>query len=430
MLRRSSRAGVASRAVAVIGAVLVIVSISAAWGLSPSAPKNFWLTSSTIRLPQPPRTTPLVIEPLYNDDTVVTDQELATVLKQVQPRFPAKHLKPNFVEHALRTWSVKARFRDPNVMSGEAMADFLMDHGKYIASWGDDTKPLMSEQDTGVAIRWGKDYCASVHHDHWLACLTEAGVDLNAPIYVPGNRQRTIHDALNYAMAEFRVDEVEVEWSAMAFGLWISPQKGWTNREGRSVTFDLLVDRLVRGDQKFGVCAGTHRVYAIMLLVRLDDEYHILSEKARKKAWEHLEFVRDQITVSQFPDGYWASDWSAGKSSVEHPVEEELYKRVIATGHHLEWLAIAPKELHPPHEQIRKAARWIIDTTVRQSPDDILKSYTFFSHVGNALALWRGTHPHLFFEAWEANLPADAFPAKATVSTDQPSKSDTAADAH
>src|SRR5262245_15275503 len=68
-----------------------------------------------------PRETPLVIEPLYDDPEVVSDEQLAAVLAKVQPRFAREKLKPNFVEHALRTWWLKAKFADPKVMSGEAL---------------------------------------------------------------------------------------------------------------------------------------------------------------------------------------------------------------------------------------------------------------------------------------------------------------------
>ena len=352
-----------------------------------------------------PRETALTIEPLYDDSEVISDDELALVLAQVVPRFPQKQLKPNYVEHALRTWWMKARFSDPTVMSGEQMKDYLVDHGRYLASWGDDIDPLLQERSNGVAVRWGKDLCASVHHDHWLACLTEAGMSLNEPVFTPNRRHHTANDVLQEAIRDFRLDEVETEWSSLAFALWMAPQKTWRNRSGRELSFDLMVDRLVRGDKKLGVCAGTHRVYSLMALIRLDDEYHILTDEGRKTAWSYLETVRDAITVSQFPDGHWPSNWPDGADAVKKPVEEELFKKVIATGHHLEWLAIAPRELHPPREHILKAARWVIRTTIQQTPSDIGQRYTFFSHVGNAMALWRKTHPADFWMKWEADHP-------------------------
>ena len=87
------------------------------------------------------------------------------------------------------------------------------------------------------------------------------------------------------------------------------------------------------------------------------------------------------------------------------PIDDPLFKKVIATGHHLEWLAIAPKELHPPREMILKAADWVIKTTTEQTDKEIGERYTFFSHVGNALALWRKTHPADFWMKWQAEHP-------------------------
>ena len=85
-----------------------------------------------------------------------------------------------------------------------------------------------------------------------------------------------------------------------------------------------------------------------------------------------------------------------------------MYKRIIATGHHLEWLAIAPRELHPPREQILKAADWIIKATI-ETPDDVIEAqYTFFSHVGSGLALWRGTRPSAFWKSHEASTTEEA----------------------
>ncbi len=377
------------------------------------------------------RETPLVVEPFYDDQTVVTDEELAAVLMKIRPKFDAVKLKPNYVEHALRAWSIHAEFQDDAVMSGAQMLDFMTDHGKYIASWKTDqptpknpnpkkTLPLFIEKPQGVDIRYvyqkganeQTKQGASVHHDHWLACLTEAGVALDQPVFTPNRQNMTVNDVLQEALRNFRLDEKEVEWSAMAFGLWLAPETNqWRTTSNRILSFDLLAKRLMRGTQKWGVCGGTHRVYSLMLLWRLNngqslkDQPPLLSPAVRDAVWAHLESVRDEITVSQFPDGHWTPNWYLGKAAFAETEQNEEYKQVIATGHHLEWLAIAPKELHPPHEQIVKAAKWIIKTTTEHSDEQIQEHYTFYSHVGNALALWRHTHPAKFWKTWQQSHP-------------------------
>jgi hypothetical protein len=352
-----------------------------------------------------PRREPLVVTPLYDRPDFVSDEDLAAVLRQVRPVFPRKELRPNYIEHALRTWGVDAEFADPKALSGAEMTAFLTDHTRFVESWGEKEEPLLQVRPAGIAIRWGREASGSVHHDHWLASLTEAGVMLDTPVHAPGGVKATIEDVLRESLRDLRLDEQETEWSTMAFGLWLPPTHSWIGSEGRRFSFDLLADRLLRGDQELGVCSGTHRVYSLVLLLRMNDAFNILSPAKRDEVYAHLERVRDEITASQWEDGRWPANWPDGRAAVEKPADEELYQQVIATGHHLEWLAIAPRDLHPPDEQIRRAARWVIDTTVAQSPEDIQQTYTFYSHVGNALALWRNTRPAVFWKKWVAEHP-------------------------
>jgi hypothetical protein len=360
------------------------------------------------------RTEALAVTPLYDRVEVVSDEELAAVLKQVQPRFSPDRMKPNHVEHALRTWHVDAEFQDPAVMSGADMRDFLLDHGRFLLSWNPETKPLLQDRDTGVYIRWGKESGASYHHDHTLACLTEAGVPLDFPVRTPRYPNRTFKDVLEQAIYDFDLDERETEWSAMAFGLWLAPTREWENSHRRKLSFDLIAKRQLRGHKQYGVCGGTHRLYSLMLLLRIDELTRtqnasaegILSEHVRSQVLEHLTTVRDILEVTQFEDGHWPYNWPDGADAVENPdTSYPAYRDVIATGHHLEWLAIAPESLHPPREMICKAADWIIANTTSKTQAELLEDYTFYSHVGNALSLWRNTTASAFWKKWEAEHP-------------------------
>jgi hypothetical protein len=358
------------------------------------------------------RNEPLEVKPLYNDPEVVSDEELAAVLLRVQPKFSRENLKPNYVEHALRTWRVSAKFQEPGVMSGEEMRDFLLNYAQHMLSWGDRAEPLLQARETGIYVRWGRDTGISVHHDHTLACVTEAGVPLDYRVQALGRPDANVKNMVEQALFDFRLDERETEWSAMAFGLWLPPVTHWTNGAGRELNFDLIAKRQLRGHRQFGVCGGTHRVYSLMLLLRINEKYPILSEPVRAEVYAHLEGVRDTLKVAQFPDGHWPYNWPDGKEAVTNPGNHAAYRDVIATGHHLEWLAIAPEDLHPPREMIRKAARWIIDNTTSKSRAKIQESYTFYSHVGNALALWRGTSPPEFWHEWEKKHPYQGKGAK------------------
>src|SRR5690606_7208497 len=121
---------------------------------------------------------PLTIGPLYDDPSVVTDEELKEVLERVRPAFNFERLQPNYVEHALRAWGSEIQFGEPGIMDGPVMVDFLTDYARHLASWGPEAQPLLVERPTGLEINWGRQPGESIHHDHWLACLTEAGVPL------------------------------------------------------------------------------------------------------------------------------------------------------------------------------------------------------------------------------------------------------------
>lgn len=353
-----------------------------------------------------PRNETLRITPLYDRPEMVSDEELAGVLAKLLPRFSHVETKPNFVEHALRIWSIDATFNDADAISGQQMMEYLINHASYIQAWSNKRVALLEDRPSGVGVKWGRDLGASVHHDHLLACLSEAGVPLDQPVYTPGRRQMMFRDVLMEAMRDFELDERETEWTALGFGLWLPPDKMWVGAEGREYSFDLLAKRLLRGELEKGVCSGTHRIYSLMVLLRLNDEYGILTEEVATLVYRHLEHVRDLITQSQFDDGHWPSNWKDGQAAVERPKADELKDQVIATGHHLEWLAIAPQELHPPRELLEKAARWCIENTVHKSDAEILGMYTFYSHVGNALAMWRQQRPSDFWREWEEALGA------------------------
>ncbi|MEZ6056051.1 MAG: hypothetical protein R3C01_05035 [Planctomycetaceae bacterium] len=419
--------------------LVVLVAVAAAWAMrSPTVDRELYATIKGIeQLPEVEltRSEPLQFAPLYDREDlpeIISEEDAAYILSRIRPRFGRKDLRPNLLEHALRAWSLEAKFADPAVLSGSEMADVLMDHGKYLASWGGKAEPLLEMHDQGISIRWGRERSGSVHHDHWLASLTEAGVHLDTPVsalrpaeataqFGP-NGQMTIEHVLREALRDFRLDERETEWTAMAFGLWLPPTKEWVGSGGRIYSFDLLADRLLRGHCEKGVCTGTHRLYSLVLLLRIQEQFPgTLSSETEARITQHMLNVKQWITDSQFEDGHWSSDWSDGADAKAKPRADTLDKQVIATGHHLEWQAIAPARFRLTDDQNRKAFDWLL-ATMRKNPshDHILGYYTFYSHVGNAAALWRKTNPAPFWTSWVARHPEADAPAADPSATDGP----------
>lgn len=408
--------------------VLVVVAFTAAWLALPAGERQRIQAELTATRPKAEveitNLAPVAASPLYNDPEVVSDEDLAVVLHAILPRFGTEKIKPNFVEHALRTWGSQIEFRNTDLMSGPLMTDYLLDTGHYVASWGTDHEPLLQPQDDdGIYVRWESDTSASVHHDHMLASLAEAGVSLDHFVSTPA-RRTTLQEVFEESLRDFRLDERETEWSVMAFTSYLAPQRTseWKNSQGRTISFDMLATRLMRSHKQKGVCLGIHRVYSLVMLVRLNDQYgRLISQATSSEIMSFLADVRELITAAQDEDGSWPPNWSDGVNA-ERAVDEERHRRVIATGHHLEWLAIAPEELHPPRKDIIRAAQWLVQNVRSTSQEKIDGKYTFYSHVGNALALWRQTTPAEFWEDWRESRPeAEAFansPAEADTESD------------
>lgn len=289
------------------------------------------------------------------------------------------------------------------------MRDFLTDTAKYMDSWGKNNLPLMEYNNEGIHVRWGEDSSSSVHHDHTLAALTEAGVPLDSPVFTT-IRALQLRNVVAEALSDFRLDERETEWSALSFSLWLAPQKmtSWHNGEGRHITLDMVAERLMRNHKKDGVCLGTHRVYSLMLLLRLNEQYggQLITAETTSQIMNYLQIAREMIIASQSADGSWPANWTDGaEAEAKADLKEKGYKRVIATGHHLEWLSIAPVELHPPREQILKAADWLVKNVNETPQAEIDQNYTFYSHVGKALSMWRKSSPAAFWTQWRTTHP-------------------------
>ncbi|MFN9721332.1 MAG: hypothetical protein ACK58L_21750 [Planctomycetota bacterium] len=164
----------------------------------------------------------------------------------------------------------------------------------------------------------------------------------------------------------------------------------------------------MRNHKRDGVCLGTHRVYSLMLMIRLDEQQGgtLISTDTREAVLDYLRATRDLIIGSQADDGSWPANWTDGhEAGAKLDPKEPPSKRVIATGHHLEWLSIAPTELHPPRDQILKAARWLVRNVDETPQSEIDRNYTFYSHVGKALAMWRKTTPTDFWTAYRTRHP-------------------------
>jgi len=357
------------------------------------------------------RNKPLEVVPQYNDPRVVTDAQLTAVLHKLRPRLTGPQPKINHVDHALRMWGNTAEFKQKDALSGAAMQRLLLDDKQFQQSWGETQPPLLLQDATGVGVRTQLGAATASHVDHTLATLAESGVQLDTPI-VTRNGKSTVREIATQAFSTLSINQAEYEWTTLALALYAPQRQAWVSGEYQQVTFDVLARRIIRQPLNQGVCFGNHRLYTLAALLQIDSLQRnqqqtgsvpdaaagILSPAARQQITAHLQDCTRRLTATQAPAGWWDRNWHTGAPLAADQKLDTRARRLLATGHALEWWAIAPAETLPPRETLIRAGQWLATEVSTLDDATTAKNYTFLTHVGRALALWRGTLP----ADWEA----------------------------
>lgn len=344
--------------------------------------------------PPPTQLTPPIVEPRYNVPEIVSDEQLQRLLHKLRPRLKHHNPQVNHLDHALRFWGLEAKFKDPECYSGTELRDVLLDYRLFSRAWEKGTKPLMQKTEYGLRPRLQTGLATASHTDHTLACLAEVGTPLDYPVLVgPGPAgERSVNDLYLHAFKSFSLNQAEYEWSTLVFALYSPTNRPWFTTEGQLISFDDLAQRIMRQKLSQGVCAGNHRLHTLTMLLRLHERQPLLSDGMHAKVIEHLKEATQKLVANQDKEGFWDLNWD-GSTRNESETQPARTRQILATGHALEWWAFAPEAAHPPREVMVKAGQWLVKTVDSMSDRDVASSYTFLSHAGRSLALWRGKFP-------------------------------------
>lgn len=367
-------------------------------------------------------TKPHLVAPRYDVPQVATNEQLAAVLRRMEP--PASPVNTNVLVHALRLWGPKTEFSDPQVPDGPTMLEYFLDDATFRRLAGEGTPPLFRQTEQGVTVRaWREDsthrHTGAVHVDDLLATLAESGVSLDTPLKLRDG-EATVGDLLRGAMRRFHQEQDEYEWTAISYARYLFPAGRWENQYGQPIDIDLLITELLEQPLANGVCGGTHRLEALAVLARIDDQLKTLSRRSRRRIVQHLGAVSALLIETQHLDGYWSPSWTTGSAPTSNS-DGTLYERILLTGHHLEWLALAPPEVQPPREVLARAGQWLVRAMLEADAEDLREHYGPFTHAARALCLWRGKEPA---QVWK-EMAASA--AKQTPATSSPAAGPTAA---
>jgi hypothetical protein len=254
------------------------------------------------------------------------------------------------------------------------------------------------------------------HVDQLLAVLAEAGVPLTRPLSTARGAS-TVGALLDDSLANFDLKAGEIEWSALAFALYLPPRTSWADKYGRVTTFDQLAGEMMRRpvDEKTS-CGGTHLLYSLTILLRADQQRPVLSPPTREAVRAFLAAKVKGLAASQRAAGYWTLDWylhdggSSDGTSAGDPHEPALEpdpksaNEVLVTGHHLEWMMLLPADLRPPDACFIRGAGWLLGRLASDPLPMLVEHYCPYSHA--ALVLWALSHPSSRFPRPAASRPA------------------------
>lgn len=347
---------------------------------------------------------PWQIKPLINEPLVASDAELTRILTRMVP--PTAPVNTNNFVHGLRLWGVDAQFPDSKLSESNELRQYFLDDRVY-RQWNGPHVPALFELSAqGLRARSYDDSrlnrgSSSFHTNDLLATLAEVGTPLDTTMQLRTGESH-VRQLADTALRDFHLSQHEFEWTVISYARYYFPQKRFKNKFGETITVDDLVDLCVDRPMGIGPCNGLHRLEALIVMYRADEQARVLSHSSRQKLLQHLAQVSVRLIESQTDAGYWTRHWPQGVAG-QVDKEATVYDKLLVTGHHLEWLALAPIEVQPPREHIIRAARWTVKTMLEIEDTNIAQHYGPFTHAARAICLWRGREAG---EVWAKRQPA------------------------
>jgi hypothetical protein len=376
---------------AFIFAGIVAASASAALGLTVAAIRK---TESRheiapVAVPGSNRSVPLKLQapaPLPLPDTYRS--KLLSILENFAPD---QETDPSILCHQLRLWSA---YRDSKLFKTVSTMPTAFGEASAIRQR---VLALMG-RDQSVLIKATKGYrfarrsshtptdpplvAGESHPGQCLAGFAESGVSLSHRFPLKQD-SCYVADLLTDAAWSISTKE-EIEWRVVALALYRPDVPQWRNKFGESFDWPSITRILLRSldDMQGGgtstPCYGTHSLYALAVLDRVNDQTKLWDPKLASEVGDRLRAVSLQLERSQRPDGSWDRAWFCPQPvSISGQTEME---RLLITGHHLEWIALRPECDRPSENVLARAGDFVCGILSRRASKDILSHLCPCSH--------------------------------------------------
>jgi hypothetical protein len=256
--------------------------------------------------------------------------------------------------------------------------DYLLDGGQ-LRGW------VLRKGDHGVqAVVEAGSKTGQGHPDQWLGYLSQSGLSADAPIVVGGETFK-VRDLVTQAQWDI-FDGMEATWTLMAFTTYMPLDSEWKAKDGSDWTIPRIVAMEAAQDLDDSACGGTHRMYALAVALKryLADGGKLSPggdgpwEKAQAKINDCIAAARN----NQQPDGSFSTNFFSRPGT-----SPEMTIRIHATGHTLEFLAIALPDEDIDKPWVTRAVVYLLDCLelTKESPLECGALY----HAARGLDLYR-----------------------------------------
>jgi hypothetical protein len=230
------------------------------------------------------------------------------------------------------------------------------------------------------------------HKDDFLEACAIAGLSLDETLAV-GDKPGALLDCLNCSIATFDA-AAELEWTVTALAHYRPTLQPWRNHFGQEFTFDTCVQLLAHQSRDHAACYATHIPYALCTLLRIDEKCDCLSSLSRLTCETYLKSLAESLESGQTAEGHWPVWWWRGS---KHQPKSDAFDQITVTGHHLEWISLAPTHLRPSRRSIADAVNSTMSVMRAASRFELDELYAPVTHFARALCLTVGQSPDAAF---------------------------------
>lgn len=315
----------------------------------------------------------------------LTDESLAARIDRVLD-FTQHQRTLSLDEHA--AWQILhgalAFERDFQVQQGErsvSAVEHLLNGGE-MKGW---TVELIPHEDGSTGLRAMLEEGSKTgqgHADQWLAVLSQCELPPTQSIRVD-DQQVSMMDFVRQVQRDVpRNVKREFSWTLIGLTGYLPTDARWTANDGREWGIEELVEIETEQELASSACGGTHRVIGLAMTL----QRHRQAGRPMTETWQAADAVIANAIAEakrhQNPDGSFSIHYFAGPGS-----SPDLAQNLGATGHIVEFLAIALDDHQLREPWVRNAVEYLCDVfeKTREVPLECGALY----HAAHGLVLYR-----------------------------------------